>query len=78
MQNRIENATKLREARRHRGLTQLQLAATAGVSLTTLSLAERFGLSSEMTATKLARALGIAVEDLVALKSPDAPSPEAA
>lgn len=55
----------VRSAREHAGLTREQLAVKAGVSSTTLYLAERAGLISAATAAKVARVLGVPAEELV-------------
>ncbi len=57
--------TRLQSARRRASLTQVQLAARAGIALSTLSLAERFGVLSKRTAEKIAAVLQVAVEDLL-------------
>jgi transcriptional regulator with XRE-family HTH domain len=54
----------VRAARERAGLTREQLAVRAGLSSSTLYLAERAGLVSAMTAAKLAAALGVPVEEL--------------
>jgi DNA-binding XRE family transcriptional regulator len=52
-----ESTSPLRSARQRAGLTQEQLAVKAGISSTTVYLAER-DLLSETTARKLAVVLG--------------------
>lgn len=59
-----EKANPVRARREQAGLTREQLAVRAGISSSTLYLAERAGLLSEETAAKLARALRVAVEEL--------------
>jgi ribosome-binding protein aMBF1 (putative translation factor) len=54
----------VRRARERAGLSREQLAVKAGVSSTTLYLAERAGLITPSTAAKVAAALGIAAEEL--------------
>jgi len=54
----------LRDARERAGLTREQLAVRAGLSSSTLYLAERAGLVSDTTAAKLAAALGVPAEEL--------------
>lgn len=56
--------TRIRELREQRGIIREQLAVKAGVSSTTLYLAERAGLLSDATAAKVAAALGVSVEEL--------------
>jgi transcriptional regulator with XRE-family HTH domain len=55
----------VRAARERAGMTQLQLAARAAISLSTLGVAERFGALSQRTAERLAPVLGCRVEDLL-------------
>ncbi len=54
----------VRRARERAGLSREQLAVKAGVSSTTLYLAERAGLLSQNTAAKIAAVLGIPAEEL--------------
>jgi len=54
----------VRSARERAGLTREQLAVRAGVSSTTLYLAERAGLLSAATANKIAPILGVGVDAL--------------
>lgn len=54
----------IRRARERAGLSREQLAVKAGVSSTTLYLAERAGLLSPNTAAKVAAALGVTAEEL--------------
>lgn len=54
----------VREARERAGLTREQLAVAAGLSSSTLYLAERANLLSEATAAKLAAVLGVAPAEL--------------
>ena len=55
---------RVREVRERKGLIREQLAVKAGVSSSTVYLAERAGLMSPATAEKLAVALGVPVEEL--------------
>jgi transcriptional regulator with XRE-family HTH domain len=64
--DRATTGQAIRDRRLRRGLTQFKLAALAGVSLQTVSLAERAGFLTPQTATRLAAALGIRAEDLLA------------
>jgi transcriptional regulator with XRE-family HTH domain len=57
-------ASPLRRARENAGLSREQLAVRAGVSSTTLYLAERAGLLSPNTAAKVAAVLGVSAEEL--------------
>lgn len=57
-------ASPVRAARERAGLTREQLAVRAGLSSSTLYLAERAGLVSDATAAKLAIALGIEPAEL--------------
>jgi transcriptional regulator with XRE-family HTH domain len=66
-------AVLIRAARLERGLSQLQLAARAGLSLATTGVAERHGLLSEPVAVRLARVLGVPASALLS----DQPSPPA-
>ncbi len=54
----------VRAARERAGLTREQAAVKAGVSSSTLYLAERAGLLSDNIAAKLAKALGMTPEEL--------------
>jgi len=54
----------LRAARERAGLTREQLAVRAGLSSSTLYLAERAGLVSDATAAKLAAVLGVEPAEL--------------
>jgi transcriptional regulator with XRE-family HTH domain len=54
----------VRTARERAGLTREALAVHAGVSYSTVALAERSGLVSEATAAKLAVVLGVPPEEL--------------
>jgi transcriptional regulator with XRE-family HTH domain len=54
----------VRLARERVGLTREQLAVRAGVSSSTLYLAERAGLLSDAIATKVAAALGVSPKEL--------------
>lgn len=54
----------LRAARLRAGLTREQLAVKAGLSSSTLYLAERAGLASEATLDRLAAALGVPVSEI--------------
>lgn len=54
----------VRAARERAGLTREQLAVKAGLSSSTLYLAERAGLVSPATAAKLAGVLGVPAKDL--------------
>lgn len=54
----------VRALREERGLTQLQLAVKAGLSIQTISLAERAGLVSAATAARLAEALEVPAAEL--------------
>lgn len=54
----------VRAARERAGLTREQAAVKAGVSSSTLYLAERAGLLSDNIAAKLAKALGMDPEEL--------------
>jgi transcriptional regulator with XRE-family HTH domain len=56
--------TPLRAAREKARLTQLQLAARAGCSIQTISIAERTGHLTEPSAAKIAAVLGVQPEDL--------------
>ena len=54
----------LRRLRLQAGLTQLHLAAKAGLSLTVVNLAERTGYFSRATAERLAAILKVPVDSL--------------
>jgi DNA-binding XRE family transcriptional regulator len=58
------NPNAVRAARERANLTREQAAVKAGISSSTLYLAERAGLLSDATARKLAKALGVRVEEL--------------
>lgn len=58
------HSSPVRRARERAGLSREQLAVKAGISSTTLYLAERAGLLSPNTAAKIAAVLGIAAEEL--------------
>jgi transcriptional regulator with XRE-family HTH domain len=64
MRVKLNVPSRIRSAREARGLTREQLAVRAGVSSTTLYLAERAGLLSDATAAKVAAVLGVAAEEL--------------
>lgn len=53
----------IRAARERAGWTQITLSLRAGVSLSTERLAER-GLATTRTLARIARALGVPLEDL--------------
>jgi DNA-binding XRE family transcriptional regulator len=55
---------RLRTVREDAGLTREQLAVKAGISSSTLYLAERAGLMSPNTARKIAAVLRVPAEDL--------------
>jgi DNA-binding XRE family transcriptional regulator len=57
-------ASPVRAARERAGLTREQAAVRAGLSSSTLYLAERAGLISDETAAKLAAALGVEAREL--------------
>lgn len=50
-------------------MSQVQLAAAAGLSLATLSLAERFGIVTDRSAERLAKVLGVPPEQLQVVRS---------
>jgi DNA-binding XRE family transcriptional regulator len=56
--------TRIRQLREDRGIIREQLAVKAGVSSSTLYLAERAGLLSDETAAKIAKVLGVTIEEL--------------
>jgi len=62
--NRQLKSNAVRAARERAGLTREQLAVRAGMSSTTLYLAERAGLISAATAAKLAPILGVSANAL--------------
>ncbi len=64
MSVRVKTPSPVRAARERAGLTREQLAVKAGLSSSTLYLAERAGLISAATATKLAAALGVPTAEL--------------
>ncbi len=51
--------------RRRLNLSQVDLSVRAGLSVSSVSLAERTGYLTRATAAKLARALGCPVEELL-------------
>jgi transcriptional regulator with XRE-family HTH domain len=57
--NNLAVSRALRLLRKREGLSQLALAVRAGVSLNTVSLAERSGRLTERTAERFATALGV-------------------
>lgn len=63
---RSTSRNPIRAARERAGLSREQLAVKAGVSSSTLYLAERAGLVSDATIAKLAEALGIPLAELKA------------
>jgi putative transcriptional regulator len=66
MAERLRN--RLREIRSERGLTQLQLAELAGVSRKTINTVENgIFVPSTLLALKLAKVLGLAVEQVFEL-----------
>ncbi len=62
MANTKKQPTPLRSARAKVGWTQEVLAHKAGLTLSTVSLAERTGYVTPATALRLAAALGVEVE----------------
>ncbi len=56
---------RLMVARRRAGLTQIQLSVKAGISVNSVTTAERFSFATPRTLEKLAKALGVRVGDLV-------------
>lgn len=62
--NANANVSPVRAARERAGLTREQLAVRAGLSGSTLYLAERAGLVSKRTAEKIAEVLGLPAEEL--------------
>lgn len=59
-------SSRVRTARESKGLTRERLAVMAGISSTTLYLAERAGLISPSTAEKIAPFLGVPAGELLA------------
>ncbi len=59
-----EPSTPLRRVRVARGLSQVELAAKAGVGLTLINIAERTKFLTVRAAERLAAALGVAPEEL--------------
>ena len=57
---------RVRELRAKAGLSRLQLAARAGLSLMTVHQAERFGIASQRSVSLLAAALGVSPAALTA------------
>ena len=69
---------RLKALRQARGMTQAELAEAVGVSRKTVNTVEnRVFIPSTLLALKLARALGVPVEEVFALE-PFAPLPEVA
>jgi transcriptional regulator with XRE-family HTH domain len=64
--HRSVDAARLLALRRERLLSQLSLAARAGISMETLRLAEQFGSASPVTIAKLATALRVDARELLA------------
>jgi transcriptional regulator with XRE-family HTH domain len=65
MTTTMNTANRLRERRMTRGFSQIGLAAAAGVSISTVSRAERWGFGvTEPTAKRLAAALQCRVADI--------------
>ena len=60
-----ERGRFLRGLREVRGFSQVTLAVRSGVSLTTLSVAERTGFLTAATAQRLAAALEVKPEELL-------------
>lgn len=60
----LAHSSPVRRARERAGLSREQLAVKAGLSSTTLYLAERAKLISPRTAERLAVALGVTAEEL--------------
>lgn len=58
-----QNTNPLRLARDRAGLTQVALSLSAKLSLGTIRNAER-GIATKRTLARVARALGVAVDDL--------------
>ncbi len=63
---RPQTNSLIRSARERAGLTREQAAVKAGISSTTLYLAERAGLISAATAAKLEPVLGLPAAQLLA------------
>lgn len=63
---------QIRRLRVERGWSQVRLSVKARLSLPTVAIAERTGCFTARTARRLARALGVAPEDL---RRPAPPSP---
>jgi transcriptional regulator with XRE-family HTH domain len=59
-----QKPSRVRQLREARGITREQLAVRAGISSSTLYLAERAGLMTPATAGKVAAALGLSVEEV--------------
>lgn len=59
-----DTGARVREIRQQRGYSQVELAAKAGCSLTTVSLAERLGFLTSAMAQRFAAALQVRPEDL--------------
>lgn len=62
--NSMIPGSSLRRERLRRGWSQVALAARAGCSLNTISLAERGGFLSSAMAEKVAHALGLSPADI--------------
>ena len=62
---RRRNPNTVREARERAGLTQLEVAIKAQISIGTLSVAERGGPISSRSAQRLATALAVREADLM-------------
>ena len=60
-----QKRSPIRAAREAAGLSREALAARAGVSCSTLRIAERAGLVSELTAAKVAVVLGVEADALI-------------
>lgn len=65
----IETSNPIRLARRAAGLSQVDLAAKARLSLPTVALAERCGSVSPRTIARITRALNITPEKLAGQES---------
>lgn len=65
--NRIKLVTELTK----RDITQKQLAATSGVSRTTINFIKNGKSCSDATAGKIAKALGVPVEKLIDMEEGD-------
>jgi transcriptional regulator with XRE-family HTH domain len=57
-------AERAKTARLERGLSQQIAATRAGMSMNRLRDLERYGLATVTTVTKLARMLGVSIDDL--------------